>query len=73
MKKREDSADAAQPFPKGTGKPATRAFNAAGYTRFEELAGKSEAFLLKMHGVGPKAIRVIKQALADNNLPRLTP
>jgi DNA uptake protein ComE-like DNA-binding protein len=58
-------------FPKGTSQPAIRAFNGAGFTRFEQLAGASESELLKLHGVGPKAIRAIQQALADSGLEPL--
>jgi hypothetical protein len=53
--------------------PAVRAFEAAGYTRYEQLAGASESELLKLHGVGPKAIRIIKRALIDTGKPPLQP
>jgi predicted flap endonuclease-1-like 5' DNA nuclease len=55
-------------FPKGTGQPAIRALNGAGYIKFEQLAGASESELLKLHGVGPKSIRVINEALAAKGL-----
>lgn len=55
-------------LPKGIGKPATRALAAAGYTRLDQLAAASEAELLALHGVGPKAIRVLRPALAAKGL-----
>ena len=61
------------PWPKGVSQPAIRALNAAGYFRLEELAGASESALQRLHGMGPKAIRVIKEALAERGLRQLTP
>lgn len=55
-------------LPAGTGKPAQQALAAAGYTRLEQLTKVSEAELLKLHGVGPKALEVIRRALADQGL-----
>lgn len=55
------------------GQPATQAVTVAGYTKLEDLAGASESALLKLHGVGPKAIRVIKQALLDGGHAPLKP
>lgn len=50
-------------FPKGTGNPASRAFRAAGYRCLDDLAGVSAAELMKLHGVGPKALAVVQAAL----------
>ena len=59
-------ASAEEPaIPKGVGAPATRALTAAGYTELSQLAGVPAAELKKLHGVGPKALRVIKAALED--------
>ena len=55
-------------FPAGVGKPALRALTAAGYTRLEQLATVKEDDLLKLHGVGPKAIRVLRVALETRGL-----
>ena len=55
-------------FPAGIGKPALRALTAAGYTRLDQLAKVKEDDLLKLHGVGPKAIRVLRAALEDLGL-----
>lgn len=51
-------------LPTGVAKPARRALAAAGYARREHMAKASEAELLKLHGVGPKAIDLIRRALA---------
>lgn len=45
------------------GAPATRALNAEGYTQLKQLTKLSETELLQLHGVGPKAIRILKEAL----------
>jgi hypothetical protein len=55
-------------FPTGIGNPARNALAVAGYTHLEQLTQISEADLLKLHGVGPKAVRILRQALADNGL-----
>lgn len=57
-----------QPFPAGIGKPASRALEAAGYTSLEQLTQVSEKELLKLHGMGPKALRVLREALAERGL-----
>lgn len=44
------------------GSPATRALAAAGITRSSQLADYSEQDLLALHGVGPKAIRLLREA-----------
>jgi len=50
------------------GAPATRALAAAGVTRLSEVAGWSEAELLALHGVGPRAVRILGEALAERGL-----
>jgi DNA-directed RNA polymerase alpha subunit len=59
---------AATDFPKGVSNPARRALAGAGYTRLEQLASVSEADLRKLHGMGPKALDALKQALAERGL-----
>lgn len=49
------------PIPAAVGAPATRAFEAAGYRMLEDLAGVSEKSLLALHGVGPRAIKVLRE------------
>jgi predicted Fe-Mo cluster-binding NifX family protein len=49
------------PIPTAVGRPATRAFEEAGYRTLEDLAGTSEKALLALHGVGPRAIRILRE------------
>ena len=49
-------------LPKGIGRPATRALTNAGVTTSAQVAALSDAELLAMHGVGPKAVRVLREA-----------
>lgn len=58
----------AKPWPAGVASPARRALAAAGLTRLEQLTRISEAELLKLHGMGPKAVRALKAALAERGL-----
>ncbi|MFF0750928.1 DNA-binding protein [Streptomyces sp. NPDC004267] len=50
------------------GAPATRALAAAGYTRLDQLAGVSEKELKALHGMGPKALGLLRAALAERGL-----
>ncbi|MBL8099788.1 MAG: hypothetical protein JNK81_11440, partial [Anaerolineales bacterium] len=52
-------------FPK-IGSPATRALEAEGYTQLKQLTKLSEAELSQMHGVGPKAVRILKETMKAN-------
>ena len=52
-------------LPRGVGRPARRALAEAGYTRLEQLTEVREAEILKLHGVGPKAVGEIRRALAE--------
>ncbi|MFI1653545.1 hypothetical protein ACH4ZU_01220 [Streptomyces sp. NPDC020472] len=55
-------------LPRGTGAPATRALGAAGYTRLAQLAGMPAAEPAPLRGVGPKALRVLGEELAEQGL-----
>jgi hypothetical protein len=55
-------------FPRGIGRPATGALVAAGYTELSKLDGMAEEDLLRVHGVGPKAVAVLRAALAARGL-----
>jgi hypothetical protein len=44
--------------------PARRALLQAGYTRLEQLSKLTETELLQLHGMGPKAIGQLREALA---------
>jgi DNA-directed RNA polymerase alpha subunit len=50
------------------GAPAYRALTAQGVAWLEDLPRWSEAELLKLHGVGPKAVRILKETLASRGL-----
>ncbi len=54
-------------FPK-IGAPAMRALNGAGYTRLSQLSKATETDLLKLHGLGSKAIRILREAMAAKGL-----
>lgn len=55
-------------LPRGIGRPATGALQQAGYTRLDQLDGVHAAELLALHGVGPRAIRVLREALAERGM-----
>jgi hypothetical protein len=50
-------------LPKGIGAPATRALVGAGYTKLSDLAGVPASELKALHGMGPKALRILQDAL----------
>ncbi|GIE94512.1 hypothetical protein [Paractinoplanes rishiriensis] len=54
---------AAADLPKAIGQPATRALAAAGITTLAQVAGYTDAELLALHGVGPKAIGILRASL----------
>jgi hypothetical protein len=60
------------PLPVGLSQPALRAFAAANIHTLESVAGASASHLLALHGVGPKAIRTLQEALESRGLPALT-
>jgi predicted flap endonuclease-1-like 5' DNA nuclease len=45
------------------GNVARRELANAGYTRLEQFTKVSEKELLKIHGVGPKAIRILREVM----------
>ena len=50
------------------GGPARDALAVAGYTRLEQLTRVTERELLALHGVGPRAVRILRETLADRGL-----
>ena len=48
--------------------PAQRALAGAGYTDLEQLAQATEAEILALHGMGPTAMKVLREALAEKGL-----
>lgn len=55
------------------GKPAERALALAGITSLSDLTKWTERDLFALHGVGPKAIRILAEALAARGLAFRTP
>lgn len=55
-------------FPAGCSQPALRALAAAGFTELAQLTTVSEGDLLRLHGMGPKALRALAAALAERGL-----
>ncbi|MEY9844683.1 DNA-binding protein [Streptacidiphilus sp. MAP5-3] len=56
------------PLPTGLAAPAREALNQAGYRCLEDLDGVPEASLHHLPGVGPKALRLLRLALAGKGL-----
>jgi len=54
-------------FPK-IGAPTMRALEAAGYTHLEQLTKVSEAQLGQLHGMGPKALGILRETLKEKGL-----
>ncbi|WP_141500025.1 DNA-binding protein [Paenibacillus luteus] len=48
--------------------PAIRALSNAGIYRLEQFTAITEAELLKLHGVGPKAVRILNEVLKEKGL-----
>jgi predicted flap endonuclease-1-like 5' DNA nuclease len=55
-------------LPAGIGRLATQALLGVGVTTPEQVARHSRAELLPLHGVGPKAVRVLSEALEQRGL-----
>jgi hypothetical protein len=50
------------------GAPARRAFEAAGLTTLVKVSRQTEAQLLELHGVGPRAIKLLQPFLEAEGL-----
>ncbi len=48
--------------------PARRALTGAGCTSLEQLTAFTEAQIKELHGIGPNAIRQLRQALDERGL-----
>ena len=55
-------------LPARTGRPALRALSAAGVSSLEDLTRLREEDLRHLHGVGPEALAVLREALAEQGL-----
>jgi len=57
------SASPVPAFPRGIPQPAVRALASLGITRLDQVTGFTEAQLLALHGMGPKALGIIQAGL----------
>lgn len=55
-------------FPPGIGKVAQRQLAQSGYTTYEQLTHVTAKQLLAIHGVGPKAVRILDEELTGRGL-----
>lgn len=55
-------------FPPNIGNPARQALEAAGFTKLKQLTRVSEAELGNLHGMGPKALRILRETLEVQGL-----
>lgn len=55
-------------FPVTMGKVSRRELALNGYTRYDQLTSVTPKELLKIHGIGPKAIRILEEELAARGL-----
>lgn len=55
-------------LPAGIGRPATRALADAGLTSLALVVQRPRSEIAALHGVGPKAIRLLEEAVADHGL-----
>lgn len=55
-------------LPDGIGKTAARELSYHGITSLQQVAAHSQRDLLAIHGVGPKAIAILADALAAKGL-----
>ena len=58
----------ADDLPAGLSAPARRALAGAGVTRLEDVTTFTENELMKLHGMGPKALQTLRRALAARGL-----
>ncbi|MBP1919238.1 hypothetical protein [Youngiibacter multivorans] len=55
-------------FPDGIGRPAGRALEGESLRSLEDLQGISEKELLRLHGIGKKAMGILKAAMEEKGL-----
>lgn len=53
-----------QPLPKSIGRTATAALAGIGITQLKQVAALSEKQLNQLHGVGPKAVSILRDEMA---------
>jgi len=64
----QDRTEPGSELPAGLPAPARRALEGAGYTTLDALTAVSERDLLLLHGMGPKAVGQLREALAEHRL-----
>lgn len=55
-------------FPEKLSQPALRALASAGYSTLGQLTKVSEAEIASLHGMGPKGVRLLREALEARGL-----
>lgn len=55
-------------LPNSMGKTAPRELQSAGVNSLQKASERTEKELLAIHGVGPKAIRIMKEAMKEKGL-----
>jgi len=55
-------------LPSELSNPARRALVGAGYVRLEQFTSLSEGEVLRLHGMGPKGVEMIRRALDAKGL-----
>lgn len=50
------------------GNPARNTLAVTGFTRLEQLTDRTEREIAALHGMGPKALGILREALAERNL-----
>lgn len=53
-------------FPQSIGSPAINALLAANITTLQQVANLTDKELLALHGVGPKAVRILRQCTSKD-------
>lgn len=64
----DETATPLDALPVNIGNPARRALAEHGITTLEQLPAHSAKDLLALHGVGPRAIRLLTEQLAERGL-----
>jgi uncharacterized protein YdhG (YjbR/CyaY superfamily) len=55
-------------FPQAIGNPARSALQVAGFSKLKQLTEVTEAEISNLHGVGPKALRILRETLEAEGL-----
>jgi predicted flap endonuclease-1-like 5' DNA nuclease len=63
-----DLDDFGTEFPHAIGRVAKRELAAHGFTRYAHLTRTTPQDLLVIHGIGPKAVRILGEELASRGL-----